>query len=131
MFKGLRHLDGIGRAGLDAEIAHGAELQVVNQLVDGFFLFSFRREVKLGDHFDGAIGTGKLTGRTPCTAVFVLFIVRHHYFTTESFGENQRLFVVRVLLRDDLLVMREIICSSSHAFQQRTNRTENLIEVSL
>ena len=118
MLEGLGHDDRIRGTGFDTEIAKSAEFQVIYQFIDRFLLFSFRGDFEFGHHFDGTIGAGQFTGRTARAAVLVVVIVAHHHLAAEAFRQHQRGPVVRVLLGDDLLVVREVIAGQLHAGQQ-------------
>ena len=129
VFKGLRHFDRIRRAGYDTEIAHRAELQVIDQFVNGLFLPAIRLNIKFGDHFDGTVRAGDLAGLATCTPVFIVLVVRHHHLAFEPFGQFQGITVVGVLLGDDLFVMRKIIQGTPHTYQQRSYRAPNIFYV--
>lgn len=114
VFKGLRHFDRIRRAGYDTEIAHRAELQVIDQFVNGLFLPSIRLNIKLGDHFYGPVGAGDLAGLATGATVFIILVVWHHHLAFEPLWQDQGVAVVGVLLGNDLLVMGEIIQCTPH-----------------
>ena len=90
---------------------------MIHQFVNCFFLLSFRCDIEFGDHFDSAVRTSQFTGRTAGATVFIIFIMRHHHFTFETISKFQRIAVIRILLRDDLLMMRKIITGAAHAHQ--------------
>jgi len=126
VLKTLRHLDRIRWAGLNAEVAHGAELEMIYELINGFLLLALRSDVELRNDLDGAVRTGQFTGRTPCAPVFICLCMLHHHFTPESLREYQAIPVIRILLRDDLLMMRKIIHRTPHACGHRPQCSEDI-----
>ena len=67
MFKCLSHFYCRSWTSFNTQITHGAEFEVINESIQGFLLFAFRCNIKLGDNFNGSVGAGQFTSRTTGT----------------------------------------------------------------
>ena len=98
---------------------------VIYERIERFLLFAFRRNIEFGNDLNGAVRAGQFTRRASGAAVFVGIVVNHHHFPAKTLRQIQRIAVLRIVLRDDLLVVGEIIPRLPHTGQQRTDRPEN------
>src|SRR5258708_16442989 len=89
MLEVLSHFEGVRGTSFYTQIAHSAKLKMVNKCIDRFLLFSVRANIEFGDDLDGSIGAGKFTGCAARAGMFIVFIMRHHYFTTKPLSQFQ------------------------------------------
>ena len=118
MLKIMAHNDSICGTGNNTKIAEGTHAKMVNEFINGFFLFAFGCNVKFSNDLDRSIRSCKLAGGAARTTMFIVLIVRHYYFSFKSLRQIQCCLVIRILLCNDLFVMRKIIHRTLHAFQQ-------------
>ena len=118
VFKCLRHFDRICRAGYNTQVTHRTQFKMIHKFVNGFFLFPLRCNIKFCNDLNSSIRTSQFTGGTARAGMLIIFIMRHHHFTFEPFRQIQCFPVIRILLCNDLLMMRKIIKCTPKANSQ-------------
>ena len=88
MLKSLRHFNGIRRAGNNAQVAHGAQLQVIYKFIKRLFLFPLGADVELSYNFNCCIRARQLTGGATGTGVFIVLVMEQNHFTFKSLRKN-------------------------------------------
>jgi hypothetical protein len=90
-------------AGFNAEVAHGTELQVIDEGVQRFFLFAVGCTSNFVTILMVPLGQCQFAGRASCAAVLIGFRMQHHHLSAKSFrqfGLKLRILFRYYFLRD-------------------------------
>ena len=101
---------------------------MIDEFVNYFFGLTINH-LPFGNYLYCTIRTGNLTGRTSCTSVFIIFIMRKNNFTPEFIKHLKCSPVLRILLCDYFFWPYYIVAGDGHPFQQGADPVENAFYV--
>ena len=102
---------------------------MVDVFVDDPLLFAIGHVNFCLNDLDGSVGAVVFTDRATGASVFIVFVMRHDYFTLEAVEHLQCLPVFRILLGHDLSGTEKISRGYAHPLQERRYGAEYIRKV--